>query len=116
VLLDGEGLGHTPSTSASAKVQHVMASAENVPAAIGAAKLILVFTHFDEIKGHNLPTPNVFPTLPARASRQPERPASAGQHPRGELDRQVARFKGADADDTSHQPTESRSERARGES
>jgi hypothetical protein len=85
VLLDGEGLGHIPSTSASAKVQHVMASAENVPAAIGAAKLILVFTHFDEIKGHNLPTPNVFPTLPARASRQPERPASAGQHPRGEL-------------------------------
>jgi hypothetical protein len=80
VLLDGEGLGHTPSTSASVSTS-VTRRIEEVDAVLlvdsaaqpmqaapvaamrelarsgNAAKLILVFTHFDEVKGDNLPTP-----------------------------------------------------------
>jgi hypothetical protein len=81
VLLDGEGLGHTPSTSASVsttvsrRIEEVDAvllvdsAAQPMQAAPVAAmrelarsgnatKLILVFTHFDEVKGDNLPTPS----------------------------------------------------------
>ena len=81
VLLDGEGLGHTPSTSASVSTS-VSRRIEEVDAVLlvdsaaqpmqaapvaamrelartgNAAKLILVFTHFDEVKGDNLPTPS----------------------------------------------------------
>jgi hypothetical protein len=81
VLLDGEGLGHTPSTSASVSTT-VSRRIEDVDAVLlvdnaaqpmqaapvaamrelarsgTAAKLILVFTHFDEVKGDNLPTPS----------------------------------------------------------
>jgi hypothetical protein len=79
VLLDGEGLGHTPSTSASVSTT-VSRRIEDVDAVLlvdnaaqpmqaapvaamrelarsgNASKLILVFTHFDEVKGDNLPT------------------------------------------------------------
>ena len=81
VLLDGEGLGHTPSTSASVSTT-VSRRIEDVDAVLlvdnaaqpmqaapvaamrelarsgNAAKLIVVFTHFDEVKGDNLPTPS----------------------------------------------------------
>ena len=79
VLLDGEGLGHTPksSSSISTAVSRRIGSADAVvlvdnatqpmQAAAFAAmreivmtgdarKLIMVFTHFDEVKGDNLPT------------------------------------------------------------
>jgi hypothetical protein len=79
VLLDGEGLGHTPSTSASVSttvsrrigevdaVLLVDSAAQPMQAAPvaamrelarsgNAAKLIVVFTHFDEVKGDNPPT------------------------------------------------------------
>ena len=80
VLLDGEGLGHTPkSSSISTAVSRRIGSADAVvfvdnatqpmQAAAFAAmreivmtgnarKLIMVFTHFDEVKGDNLPTTN----------------------------------------------------------
>lgn len=80
VILDGEGLGHTPKTSSSVstniirRIEEVDAvllvdnSAQPMQAAPVAAmrelissgnapKLIVVFTHFDEIKGDNLITP-----------------------------------------------------------
>jgi hypothetical protein len=79
VLLDGEGLGHTPksSSSVSTSVSRRMESADAVvlvdnavqpmqaaPLAAmreaiatgNARKLIITFTHFDEVKGDNLPT------------------------------------------------------------
>lgn len=81
VLLDGEGLGHTPSTSASVsttvsrRIEEVdavllvdnaaqpmqaapVAAMRELARSGNAAKLILVFTHFDEVKGDNLPTPS----------------------------------------------------------
>lgn len=81
VLLDGEGLGHTPSTSASVSttvsrrieevdavllVDNAAQPMQAAPVAAmrelartgNAAKLILVFTHFDEVKGDNLPNPS----------------------------------------------------------
>ena len=80
-LLDGEGLGHTPNSSAavSTEVSRRIEEADAVvlvddatqpmqaaPVAAmrelvssgNAAKLILAFTHFDEVKGDNLPTPS----------------------------------------------------------
>ena len=79
VLLDGEGLGHTPksSSSVSTSVSRRMELADAVllvdnatqpmqaaPLAAmreavstgNARKLIVTFTHFDEVKGDNLPT------------------------------------------------------------
>ncbi len=79
VLLDGEGLGHTPRSTASVSttVSRLIQSADAVvlvdnatqpmqAAPIAAMrelirtgavrKLILAFTHFDEVKGDNLPT------------------------------------------------------------
>jgi hypothetical protein len=79
VLLDGEGLGHTPnsSSSVSTAVSRQIEAADAVllvdnatqpmqaaPLAAmrevvvtgNARKLILVFTHFDEVKGDNLPS------------------------------------------------------------
>jgi hypothetical protein len=79
VLLDGEGLGHTPkssssvSTAVSRRVKAVdavllvdnatqpmqaasLAAMREVVATGNARKLILAFTHFDEVKGDNLPT------------------------------------------------------------
>jgi hypothetical protein len=79
VLLDGEGLGHTPKTSSSVSttvsrrieevdavllvddatqpMQAAPVSAMHELASSGnASKLILAFTHFDEVKGDNLPT------------------------------------------------------------
>jgi hypothetical protein len=79
VLFDGEGLGHTPSTSASVSTTVsrrigevdaallVDSAAQPMQAAPvaemrelarsgNAAKLIVVFTHFDEVKGDNPPT------------------------------------------------------------
>src|SRR5262249_14008324 len=81
VLLDGEGLGPTPSTSASVStavsrrieeadaVLLVDSAAQPMQAAPvaamrelarsgNAAMLILAFAHFDEVKGDNLPTPS----------------------------------------------------------
>ena len=78
VLLDGEGLGHTPksvaaiSTSLTRRIEAadaiVLVDSATVPmqaapvAAMkemitsgSASKLLLVFTHFDEVKGDNLP-------------------------------------------------------------
>lgn len=78
-LLDGEGLGHTPKSAAavSTEVTRRINEADAVllvddatqpmqaaPVAVmrelvssgNAAKLILAFTHFDEVKGDNLPT------------------------------------------------------------
>ncbi len=78
VLLDGEGLGHTPK-SAAAISSSLIKRIDSVDAVVlvddatipmqaapvaamkemitsgGAAKLLLVFTHFDEVKGDNLP-------------------------------------------------------------
>ena len=78
VLLDGEGLGHTPgsSSSVSTAVSHRIETADavllvdsaaqpmqaaplaamrEVVAAGNARKLIIAFTHFDAVKGDNLP-------------------------------------------------------------
>ena len=80
VLIDGQGLGHTPDSSASVTTQitrrfaevdvivlvdnaeqPVQASPLAVLSAVGTSghygKLAIVFTHFDQIKGHNLPGP-----------------------------------------------------------
>lgn len=78
VLLDGEGLGHTPksssavSTAVSRRIQAAdavllvdsstqpmqaapLAAMREVVATGNARKLIIAFTHFDEVKGDNLP-------------------------------------------------------------
>ena len=78
VLLDGEGLGHTPksvatistslirrieSTDAIVLVDNATIPMQAAPVAAmkemissgSASKLLLVFTHFDEVKGDNLP-------------------------------------------------------------
>ena len=78
VLLDGEGLGHTPesssavSTSVSRRIESAdvvllvdsatqpmqaaaLAAMREVVATGNARKLIIAFTHFDEVKGDNLP-------------------------------------------------------------
>lgn len=78
VLLDGEGLGHTPksvaaistsltrridSTDAIVLVDNAVQPMQAAPVAAmkemitsgSASKLLLVFTHFDEVKGDNLP-------------------------------------------------------------
>ena len=78
VLLDGEGLGHTPksvaalstsltrrieSTDAIILVDNAVQPMQAAPVAAmkemitsgSASKLLLVFTHFDEVKGDNLP-------------------------------------------------------------
>lgn len=78
VLLDGEGLGHTPrsvaaiSTSLNRRIEcadaivlvdNAMQPMQAAPVAAmreiitagSASKLLLVFTHFDEVKGDNLP-------------------------------------------------------------
>lgn len=80
VLLDGEGLGHTPksssavSTAVSRRIEATdavllvdnatqpmqaapLAAMREVVATGNARKLIFAFTHFDEVKGDNLPTP-----------------------------------------------------------
>ncbi len=79
VLLDGEGLGHTPdssssvSTAVSRRIEAAdavllvdnaaqpmqaapIAAIREVVATGNARKLIVAFTHFDEVKGDNLPT------------------------------------------------------------
>ena len=81
VLFDGEGLGHTPksSSSVSTGVSRLIEAADAVLLVDNAAqpmqaaplaairelvatgngrKLILAFTHFDEVKGDNLPSTN----------------------------------------------------------
>lgn len=81
VLLDGEGLGHTPnssssvSTAISRRIEAVdavvmvdnatqpmqaapLAAMREVVATGNSRKLILAFTHFDEVKGDNLRTPS----------------------------------------------------------
>ena len=81
VLLDGEGLGHTPksssavSTAVSRRIEAAdavllvdnatqpmqaapLAAMREVVATGNARKLIIAFTHFDEVKGDNLPTPS----------------------------------------------------------
>lgn len=79
VLIDGEGLGHTPKSVATLST-HVATQLQNVDAALlvdnaaqpmqaapvaalkgiavsgNASKLHIVFTHFDQVKGDNLPT------------------------------------------------------------
>lgn len=78
VLLDGEGLGHTPkssssvSTAISRRIESVdavvlvdsatqpmqaapLAAMRELVATGNARKLILTFTHFDDVKGDNLP-------------------------------------------------------------
>jgi GTPase Era involved in 16S rRNA processing len=78
VLLDGEGLGHTPksaaaiSTSLTKRIDSVdavvlvdnatvpmqaapVAAMKEMITSGSASKLLLVFTHFDEVKGDNLP-------------------------------------------------------------
>ena len=78
-LLDGEGLGHTPKTSGSVsttvsrRIEEVdavllvdnamqpmqaatVAAMRELVSSGNASKLIVVFTHFDEVKGDNLPT------------------------------------------------------------
>ena len=78
VLLDGEGLGHTPksaaaiSTSLTKRIDSVdavmlvddatipmqaapVAAMKEMITSGGAKKLLLVFTHFDEVRGDNLP-------------------------------------------------------------
>lgn len=78
VLLDGEGLGHTPkssssvSTAVSRRIEAAdaillvdnatqpmqaasLAAMREIVATGNARKLILAFTHFDEVKGDNLP-------------------------------------------------------------
>ena len=79
VLLDGEGLGHTPKSSSavptavSRRIEAAdavllvdnatqpmqaapLAAIREVVATGNARKLIIAFTHFDEVKGDNLPT------------------------------------------------------------
>ncbi|MEI7843911.1 MAG: hypothetical protein WCI39_12880 [Gallionellaceae bacterium] len=79
VLLDGQGLGHTPDSSSSVTThitrrfsevdvillvdnaeQPVQAAAQSVLRAVASsghyAKLAMGFTHFDQVKGLNLPT------------------------------------------------------------
>jgi hypothetical protein len=79
VLLDGEGLGHTPksvstiSTSLTRRIDSVdaivlvdnaeqpmqaapVAAIKEVVSSGGAAKLVFAFTHFDRVSGDNLPT------------------------------------------------------------
>ena len=79
VLLDGEGLGHTPksaaaiSTALSRRIESAdaivlvdnatqpmqaapVAAMRDIVSSGSAAKLLLVFTHFDSVKGDNLPT------------------------------------------------------------
>ena len=79
VLLDGEGLGHTPkssaavSTSVSERIEKTdaillvdsatqpmqaapIAAMREIAATGNARKMILAFTHFDEVKGDNLDT------------------------------------------------------------
>lgn len=81
VLLDGEGLGHTPksssavSTAVSRRIEGAdavllvdsatqpmqaapLAAMREVVATGNARKLIMAFTHFDEVKGDNLPNPS----------------------------------------------------------
>lgn len=81
VLLDGEGLGHTPkssssvSTSVSRRIEEAdavvlvdnaaqpmqaapLAAMRELVATGNSRKLVLAFTHFDEVKGDNLPTAN----------------------------------------------------------
>jgi hypothetical protein len=78
VLLDGEGLGHTPksaatiSTSLAKRIDSVdaivlvddatipmqaapVAAMKEMITSGSASKLLLIFTHFDEVKGDNLP-------------------------------------------------------------
>ena len=78
ILLDGEGLGHTPksssavSTAVSRRIESAnvvllvdsatqpmqaaaLAAIREVVATGNARKLIIAFTHFDEVKGDNLP-------------------------------------------------------------
>ena len=79
ILLDGEGLGHTPksssavSTAVSRRIEAAdavllvdnatqpmqaapLAAMREVVATGNGRKLIIAFTHFDEVKGDNLPT------------------------------------------------------------
>ena len=79
VLLDGQGLGHTPASSTSVTThitrrfsevdtillvdnaeQPVQAAAQSVLRAVASSgnysKLLVAFTHFDQVKGLNLPT------------------------------------------------------------
>ncbi|MBK6570575.1 hypothetical protein [Candidatus Aalborgicola defluviihabitans] len=79
VLLDGQGLGHTPDSSTSVTThitrrfsevdtillvdnaeQPVQAAAQSVLRAVASSgnysKLLVAFTHFDQVKGLNLPT------------------------------------------------------------
>lgn len=81
VLLDGEGLGHTPKSSSavptavSRRIEAAdavllvdnaaqpmqaapLAAIREVVATGNARKLIIAFTHFDQVKGDNLPTPS----------------------------------------------------------
>ena len=81
VLLDGEGLGHTPksssavSTAVSRRIEAAdavllvdnatqpmqaapLAAMREVVSTGNARKLIIAFTHFDEVEGDNLPTPS----------------------------------------------------------
>jgi hypothetical protein len=80
VILDGEGLGHTPKTSSAVSTTVIrrieeadavllvdsaaqpmqaapVAAMRELVSSGNAAKLILAFTHFDEVKGDNLLTP-----------------------------------------------------------
>lgn len=79
VLLDGQGLGHTPDSSTSVTThiterfsevdvillvdnaqQPIQAAAQSVLRAVGSSgynsKLLIAFTHFDQVKGANLPS------------------------------------------------------------
>lgn len=79
VLLDGQGLGHTPDSSTSVTThitrrfsdvdaillvdnaeQPVQAAAQSVLRAVASSgnykKLLIAFTHFDQVRGDNLPT------------------------------------------------------------
>lgn len=81
VLLDGEGLGHTAkssaalSTTTTRRIEEVdavvlvdnatqpmqaapVAAMKQIVSTGNASKLLIVFTHFDEVKGDNLPTPS----------------------------------------------------------
>ena len=81
VLLDGEGLGHTAkssaalSTTTTRRIEEVdavvlvdnatqpmqaapVAAMKQILSTGNASKLLIVFTHFDEVKGDNLPTPS----------------------------------------------------------
>ncbi len=81
VLLDGEGLGHTAkssaalSTTTTRRIEDVdavilvdnaaqpmqaapVAAMKQIVSTGNASKLLIAFTHFDEVKGDNLPTPS----------------------------------------------------------